>query len=60
MNEQKILDLIPESLHPQLFIEVAEVLEAKRKEMQQQEAERMKTEVSPMMKKYLENKKNNN
>lgn len=56
MNEQKILELIPESMHPQLFIEVAQVLEAKRKAEQQLE-DKKKAEVSPMMQDYLKSEK---
>jgi hypothetical protein len=49
MANQKIMDLIPESLHEKLIEEVKEILFEKQKE----EAD----EISPEMKQYLKEKK---
>ncbi len=50
---QKILELIPESLHEELFAEVAKKLKERKKE----EEVKTSNEISPDMKQYLANKK---
>lgn len=38
-SKTRVLDLIPDSLKPQLFIEVAEFLEEKKREQEKKEKE---------------------